>query len=86
MTISRAAIWDRETGKQIAWVENGHDVYSLATERKFATVRENGNLYSLDGHFLNVHLQNLDSDRSELVGTASDSKALARFMELASGS
>jgi hypothetical protein len=82
MTVRRAGIWDRQTGKQIAWVENDHDVYSLATERKFATVRENGNLYSLDGQFLNVHLENLDAGGSALV---SDPDTLARFIELANG-
>jgi hypothetical protein len=33
-------IWDRQSGKQIAWIENDHDVYSVVTKRKFATVRD----------------------------------------------
>jgi hypothetical protein len=45
-------IWDRRSGKQIAWIENDHDVYSVVTKRKFATVRD-GKLYSLSGEFLN---------------------------------
>ena len=46
-------IWDRKTGEQIAWIENGHDVYSVGTKQKFATIYD-GKLYALNGKFLNL--------------------------------
>jgi hypothetical protein len=49
-------IWDQKSGKQIAWIENDRDVYSVATKQKFAMVRD-GRLYALNGQFLNVHLE-----------------------------
>lgn len=76
----KSAIWDKKSGKQIGWVD-GRDVYSLKTEKPFATVGENGNLYGLDGKFLNVHLENSDSGTG-LAGE--NSAALENFKKLAS--
>jgi len=78
-------IWDRQSGKQIAWIENDHDVYSVVAKRKFATVRD-GKLYSLSGEFLNVHLDNLYSESADLVSSAKDTEALAGFKKLANES
>jgi hypothetical protein len=50
-------VWDAK-GKQIAWIDRNHDVFSVATKEKFATVR-NRELYSLQGERLNLHLQSL---------------------------
>jgi|GEM_PF-4906828 hypothetical protein len=79
----RSGIWDRRTGKQIGWVDNGRDVYNLTTEHKFATLGENGSLYSLDGEFLGLHLENLHSERADLVPDGNDTEAIARFRKLA---
>jgi len=73
-------IWDRKTGEQIAWIENGHDVYSVATMQKFATVND-GKLYALNGEFLNLYLENLHSD---LISRGEETDALAKFRKLAS--
>jgi hypothetical protein len=78
-------IWDRQSGKQIAWIKNDHDVYSVVTKRKFATVRD-GKLYSLSGEFLNVHLDNLYTESADLVSSAKDTEALAGFKKLANES
>jgi hypothetical protein len=72
-------IWDRKTGEQIAWVENGCDVYSVATMQKFATVRD-GKLYALNRQFLKLYLENLQAD---LVSSGKDTEALAKFKRLA---
>ena len=73
-------IWDRQSGKQIAWIENDHDVYSVVTKRKFATVRD-GKLYSLSGEFLNVHLDNLYSESADLVSSAKDTESTGRVQK-----
>jgi hypothetical protein len=74
-----------KSGEQIAWIENDHDVYSVVTKRKFATVRD-GKLYSLSGEFLNIHLDNLHSENADLVSGARDTEALAGFKKLANES
>lgn len=66
------AIWDRETGTQLAWVEKG-DVISAATKQKVATERD-GELYALDGKFL-CYLGDLHAG----VTGGKDAVALARF-------
>jgi hypothetical protein len=76
----KSAIWDRKTGKQIGWVD-GHDVYSSQTQEIFAPVRKDGNLYDLNGNFLNVHLENSESGNPDLTGL--DTAALANFKKLA---
>jgi hypothetical protein len=48
-------IWDRQSGKQIAWIENDHDVYSVVTKRKFATVRD-GRLAAAHVNLENIKL------------------------------
>jgi hypothetical protein len=47
--VRNGAIWVGED--QIGWIENG-DVFSVATEPKFATRDENGNLHSRDDRLL----------------------------------
>jgi hypothetical protein len=59
-------IWDRKTGEQVGWIQDGTDVYSVATERKFATLRGT-DLYSLAGEYLDVHLENLRGDDADLI-------------------
>ena len=79
---STGFIWDRKSGEQIAWIANDHDVYSIATKQKFATVRD-GKLYALNGQFLNVYLENLHDGGADLASNASDTEALAQFKKLA---
>jgi hypothetical protein len=84
--MSTGFIWDRKSGNQIAWIEQGTDVFSVETKRKFATIR-GSDLYSLAGEFLGVHLENLenmDGGIPDVAGAGNDSEALARFKELAS--
>lgn len=78
-------IWDRKSGEQIAWIENDHSVCSVTTKRKFATER-NGELLSLDGHSLNLHLENLHDGGANLVSAEKDADALVRFKKLANES
>jgi hypothetical protein len=78
-------IWDRKTGEQIAWIKDEIDVYSVATEQPFAKLL-GGELYSLSGVLLNVHLESLHGDNVDLADTGSDADAVARFKKLASGS
>ena len=79
---STGFIWDQKSGKQIAWIENDYDVYSVATKQKFATVRD-GRLYALNGQFLNVHLENLHDGGFDLASGGNDTEALAKFKKLA---
>jgi hypothetical protein len=67
-----------KTGDQIAWIEDGKDVFSVATHEKFATVRGT-DLYSLSGEFLNMHLESSD----EITVAGNDAAALAQFRKLA---
>jgi hypothetical protein len=83
--MSTGFIWDHKSSNQIAWIENGADVFSVATKRKFATVR-GSDLYSLAGEFLGVHLENIDGGNADIAGTGNDSEALTRFKKLASDS
>jgi hypothetical protein len=78
-------IWDRKTGEQIAWIENDHDVYSVATKQKFATVYD-GKLYALNGKFLNLYLDHLHADGADLAISGRDIEAAARLKTLASQS
>jgi hypothetical protein len=75
----KSAIWDRKTGNQIGWVD-GCDIYSSHTQKKFATVGENG-LYDLHGDFLNVHLES--SEGGNPAPASPDTAALANFKKLA---
>jgi hypothetical protein len=78
----RELIWDRKTGKQIGWVEEGRDVFSSTTEQKIATVRE-GNLYSLTGEPLNLSLELLEGGEPRSNSAERQADALARFKKLA---
>jgi hypothetical protein len=51
-------IWDRQTGEQVAWVENGLYVFSIEPEKLIATVRD-GRLYALTGKPLVLCLADL---------------------------
>ena len=75
-------IWNQKSGKQIAWIENDHDVYSVATKQKFATMRD-GSLYALNGKSLNVHLENPHDGGADLASGGNDTEALAKFKKLA---
>jgi hypothetical protein len=74
----REAIWDKTTGDQLGWVEDG-DVFSCETENKIATMRD-GNLYSLTGELLDMSLQLLESAG----GGERQANAVARFKKLPS--
>jgi len=73
-------IWVGE--EKIGLIENG-DVFSIATEQKFATLNEKG-LYSLDGQPLYLHLETVNGGGR--IGAESHPSAIARFMTLADGS
>jgi hypothetical protein len=75
-------IWDGD-GDQIGWIENGR-VFSVATKLQFATLDENGTLYSPDGQPLNLHLETVNGGGR--IGAESHSGAIARFKKLAAGS
>lgn len=78
-------IWDSRTGDQIAWIQDDGDVFSVATKRKFATVR-GSDLYSLSGQFLGVHLENINGGNADIADVDTDGEALVRFKKLASQS
>ena len=79
--ITSGFIW---AGKdQIGWIKNG-DVFSVATKEKFATLDQDGNLYSLDGQSLNLHLETVNG--GGLIGAESHPHAIAKFRKLADGS
>jgi hypothetical protein len=69
-------IYDPTTGEHIAWIV-GQDVFSVATNQKFATLRGT-DLYSLDGQILGVHLE-----EAFTVHGRSDTAAVAQFSKLA---
>jgi hypothetical protein len=56
-------IWDGITGRQLAWIDKGV-LFSVETEQECATVRD-GELYSLKGERLGLHLQSLGAVREE---------------------
>lgn len=65
---------------QIGWIENG-SIFSVATKQKFAVLDENGNLYSLDGQALNLHLETVNGGGR--IGVESHSDAVEKFKKLA---
>jgi hypothetical protein len=65
-------------GQQFAWIENGRDVFDNKTREKYATVGENGNLYSLKGEFLNIHLENINGG-----GSTSNPDTVVKLKKLA---
>jgi hypothetical protein len=73
----REAIWDKMTGDQLGWVEDGKDVFSCETQKKIATLHD-GNLYSLTGDPLNMSLQLLE----DAGGGERQANAVARFKKL----
>jgi hypothetical protein len=75
-------IWDRNTGRQLAWIQNDRDVYSVETGKKFATVRDR-ELFSLQDEPLNLHLQDLHGQGVGQVGKEGESDVLRRFKKLA---
>jgi hypothetical protein len=79
--VTSGFIWDGQD--KIGWIENG-DVFSVATKEKFATLDENGNLYTLDGQSLNLRLETVNGGGR--IGAESHSDAIARFRNLAGGS
>ena len=50
-------IYDGISGRQLAWIDND-ELFSAESGQKFATVRD-GELYSLDGERLGLHLRSL---------------------------
>jgi hypothetical protein len=78
LVVTSGPIW--AGADQIGWIENGY-VFSVATEQKFASLGENGNLYSLDGQSLNLRLETVNGGGR--ISAESDSDAVARFKRLA---
>jgi|SRR6185369_10777559 len=65
---------------QIGWIENGC-VFSVTTKEKIAILDENGNLISLDGSSLNLHLETVNGGGR--IGVENHSDAVAKFKKLA---
>jgi hypothetical protein len=78
--VTRGHIWDG-AGEQIGWIKNG-DVFN-ASNQKFATLDDVGNLYSVDGEPLHIHLEQVNGGGR--IGKESRSSAIARFKALAAG-
>jgi hypothetical protein len=79
--VTSGHIW---TGaEQLAWIKDG-DVFSAATQQKIATLDDEGNLYSLDGHSLDLHLETVNGGGR--IGAGSHRHAIAKFKALADGS
>jgi len=58
-------IYEKATGKPIAWIKNGDELYGVTTRQKFAVLK-NGELYSLTGAPLGLTLAVLNDDPDEL--------------------
>jgi hypothetical protein len=56
-------VWDRLTGKQLAWINDGI-MFCAATGQQIATVRD-GQLHSIEGELLKLYLTELNSNPSE---------------------
>ena len=65
-------IYETNTSKPIACIKNGDELYSVASRRKFATIKD-GELYCLTGASLGLTLADLNNDPD----------ALAKFKALA---
>lgn len=70
-------IYDANSGRLIAWIANGDELYSVATRRKVATIRD-GELYSLAGVSLGLTLADLNSQM-----TSDPDDVLAKFNAVA---
>jgi hypothetical protein len=66
-----------DNGRRIAWVENDRDVFSVATEKKIATMQD-GQLHSLQGQPLRLRLQ----DGGLVPTKEGGSDALGQFLKL----
>jgi hypothetical protein len=64
-------------GRRVAWIENNRDVFSMASEKKIATVQD-GQLHSLPGHPLNLRLQ----DAGLVLTKEGGSDGLRQFLNL----
>jgi hypothetical protein len=73
-------IWDG--ADQVAWIKDG-DVFSVATQKKFATVDKAGNLFDLDGQSMHLHLQTVNGGGR--LDEHSHAHAVEKFRNLASG-
>lgn len=65
--------------EQVAWTKNG-DVFNAANH-KFATLDGDGNLYSVDGQPLGIHLERVNGGGR--IGNETHSDAIAKFKALA---
>jgi hypothetical protein len=58
-------IYETATGKPIAWIKNGDELYSVPTRQKFAILK-NDELYSLTGAALGLTFADLNDDPDAL--------------------
>jgi hypothetical protein len=70
-------IYDANSGRLIAWIANGDELYSVATRRQVAIIKD-GELYSLAGAPLGLTLAELNSRM-----TSDPDDVLAKFKALA---
>jgi hypothetical protein len=75
--MTKGFIWDHETGKQMAWIDDNDAVFSAKTGEKVATTRD-GQLYSLEGEPLKIYLRS----EGESVFASGDSGALNKLRKL----
>jgi hypothetical protein len=78
LVVTSGSIWVGTD--EIGWIENGN-VFSVATKLKFATLDDNGDLYSVDGESLNLHLETVNGGGR--IAAGSHPHAIARFRKLA---
>lgn len=76
MSATTGHVYDPTTGEHLASIV-GQDVFSVASKQKIATLRGT-ELYSLDGEFLGVHLE-----EAFTVHSRNDAAAVVRFTDLA---
>ena len=81
LVVTSGSIW--VGNDEIGWIENGN-VFSVSTKLRFATLGDNGDLYSVDGESLNLHLETVNGGGR--IAAESHPHAIARFRTLAGGS
>jgi hypothetical protein len=75
--MTKGFVWDHETGKQMAWIDDNDAVFSAKTGEKVATTRD-GQLYSPEGKPLKIYLQS----EGESVLSKGDSDVLSKLRKL----
>jgi hypothetical protein len=75
--MTKGFIWDHETGKQLAWIDDAAAVFSAKTGEQVATTRD-GQLHSPEGEPLKIYLRS----EGESVLPSGDSDGLNKLRKL----